>query len=154
MCCCCCCSSCCDCILVLLALVVPPLPVIWKRGCCSVDLLINLLLCTLGVIPGIIHAWFVILDDQHRQQDDEERQLLVVLPSTQQSVLINTQPRQTRITFKHPEPFLENRVEEGEQQIRHHSSIIEEGNLSPLSRDYGTSDDPPPSYDNAMSTLK
>lgn len=142
----------------LLALVCPPLPVIWKRGCCSVDLLINLLLCTLGIIPGIIHAWFIILDDaEHERMEDEERQLVVVVPSTQQDVLIDTQPRQTRITFRHPEPFLESQQQPPER--RHTSSILEEGNLSPFSHDYGSvseenPDEPPPSYDNVMSTLK
>lgn len=122
---CCCCGGCCDCVLVVLALVFPPLPVIFKRGCCSVDVLINLLLCTLGWVPGVIHAWFVILDDP-RPLYDEERQLLVMVPS-QSNVVITNQPRQTRITFKHPEPFLE--------EARGHP--VDEGSLSPFSRSYG-----------------
>ncbi|CAN6633245.1 hypothetical protein TRVA0_014S00518 [Trichomonascus vanleenenianus] len=51
---------CCDFVLVLLAIVFPPLPVFIKRGLCSVDSLINILLCVLGYIPGLIHSWYII----------------------------------------------------------------------------------------------
>jgi uncharacterized membrane protein YqaE (UPF0057 family) len=34
---------------------------VWvKRGLCSVDSLINLALCCLGFLPGLIHAWYII----------------------------------------------------------------------------------------------
>ena len=35
--------------------------IVWiKRGICSADALINLLLCLLGFIPGLLHAWYII----------------------------------------------------------------------------------------------
>jgi hypothetical protein len=35
---------------------------VWvKRGICSADSLINLALCCLGVLPGLLHAWYIIL---------------------------------------------------------------------------------------------
>ncbi|KAH7324692.1 hypothetical protein B0I35DRAFT_497211, partial [Stachybotrys elegans] len=34
---------------------------VWvKSGVCSADSLINILLCVLGYIPGLIHAWYII----------------------------------------------------------------------------------------------
>lgn len=38
----------------------PPLPVWIRRGMCSMDSLINILLCILGFIPGLIHSWYII----------------------------------------------------------------------------------------------
>ncbi|KAK4463186.1 hypothetical protein QBC42DRAFT_174157 [Cladorrhinum samala] len=52
------CSS--DVFLSLLAILFPPLPVWVKRGICSADSLINILLLILGYIPGLIHAWYII----------------------------------------------------------------------------------------------
>ena len=31
-----------------------------KRGLCSADSIINLLLCCLGFIPGLLHSWYII----------------------------------------------------------------------------------------------
>lgn len=31
-----------------------------RRGLCSVDMLINVALCCLGYVPGLIHAWYII----------------------------------------------------------------------------------------------
>ncbi|KAK5165357.1 hypothetical protein LTR04_001247 [Oleoguttula sp. CCFEE 6159] len=34
---------------------------VWvKRGICSADSLINLALCCLGFLPGLLHAWYII----------------------------------------------------------------------------------------------
>ncbi|EMR68959.1 putative stress response rci peptide protein [Eutypa lata UCREL1] len=49
-----------DIFLGLLAILFPPLPVWVKRGLCSADSLLNILLCVLGYIPGLLHAWYVI----------------------------------------------------------------------------------------------
>jgi uncharacterized membrane protein YqaE (UPF0057 family) len=53
-----CCSS--DIFLGFLAILFPPLPVWVKSGLCSADSLINILLCLLGFIPGLLHAWYII----------------------------------------------------------------------------------------------
>ncbi|KAK9711716.1 plasma membrane proteolipid Pmp3 [Basidiobolus ranarum] len=42
------------------AIILPPLGVLMERGC-GVDLLINIGLTLLGYIPGIIHAFYIIL---------------------------------------------------------------------------------------------
>lgn len=31
-----------------------------KSGICTADSLINILLCTLGYLPGLLHAWYII----------------------------------------------------------------------------------------------
>ncbi|KAH8885526.1 hypothetical protein GQ53DRAFT_751213 [Thozetella sp. PMI_491] len=49
-----------DIFLGLLALLFPPLPVWVKCGICSADSIINILLCMLGFIPGLIHSWYII----------------------------------------------------------------------------------------------
>ncbi|ODV66202.1 hypothetical protein HYPBUDRAFT_153664 [Hyphopichia burtonii NRRL Y-1933] len=48
-----------DWFLVLLAIFIPPIPVAVKRGL-SIDLAINIALCILGFLPGLIHACYVI----------------------------------------------------------------------------------------------
>ncbi|KAL2259411.1 hypothetical protein VTK26DRAFT_6915 [Humicola hyalothermophila] len=49
-----------DIFLGLLAVLFPPLPVWVKRGICSVDSLINILLFILGYVPGLLHSWYII----------------------------------------------------------------------------------------------
>jgi uncharacterized membrane protein YqaE (UPF0057 family) len=46
-----------DIFLGLIAIIFPPLPVWVKSGICSADSLINICLCVLGFIPGLLHAW-------------------------------------------------------------------------------------------------
>ncbi|KAI1210947.1 uncharacterized protein F4807DRAFT_420926 [Annulohypoxylon truncatum] len=53
-----CCSA--DLFLGLLAILFPPLPVWVKTGLCSADSIINILLCVLGYLPGLIHSWYII----------------------------------------------------------------------------------------------
>jgi len=49
-----------DIFLGVLAILFPPLPVWVKRGICSADSIINILLLVLGYLPGLIHAWYII----------------------------------------------------------------------------------------------
>ncbi|KAG6037759.1 hypothetical protein E4U41_004788 [Claviceps citrina] len=49
-----------DIFLGVLAILFPPLPVWVKCGICSADSIINILLCCLGFLPGLIHAWYII----------------------------------------------------------------------------------------------
>jgi uncharacterized membrane protein YqaE (UPF0057 family) len=52
------CSS--DLFLGLIAILFPPIAVWVKCGICSADSLINICLCMLGFIPGLLHAWYII----------------------------------------------------------------------------------------------
>jgi len=49
-----------DIILALIAVLFPPIAVWIKRGICSVDSLLNILLLLLGYLPGLLHAWYII----------------------------------------------------------------------------------------------
>ncbi|KAK3400363.1 hypothetical protein B0T20DRAFT_182817 [Sordaria brevicollis] len=49
-----------DIFLGFLAILFPPLPVWVKTGICSADSFINFLLCILGFLPGLLHAWYII----------------------------------------------------------------------------------------------
>ena len=49
-----------DLLLVVLSIFLPPLPVWIRRGVCSADSWINILLCILGYFPGLIHSWYII----------------------------------------------------------------------------------------------
>ncbi|KAL8953145.1 MAG: hypothetical protein Q9222_000966 [Ikaeria aurantiellina] len=53
-----CCST--DILLALLAVLFPPIAVWIKSGLCTIDSLLNILLCVLGYIPGLLHAWYII----------------------------------------------------------------------------------------------
>ncbi len=52
---------------------------VWvKRGVCSADSLINIALCCLGFLPGLLHAWYIIskypeTDYDRLPQDGGER---------------------------------------------------------------------------------
>ncbi|KAI0447615.1 hypothetical protein F4803DRAFT_498799 [Xylaria telfairii] len=71
-----------DLFLGVIAILFPPLAVWVKCGLCSADSVINILLCFLGYIPGLFHAWYIIAkfpdeaDDYDRvpQQDYERGQ--------------------------------------------------------------------------------
>lgn len=49
-----------DLCLIIISVLFPPLPVWIRRGICSADSLINILLCILGYFPGLIHSWYII----------------------------------------------------------------------------------------------
>ncbi|USW57223.1 Putative proteolipid membrane potential modulator [Septoria linicola] len=49
-----------DILLGLIAILFPPLAVWVKRGICSADSLINIALCCLAYLPGLLHAWYII----------------------------------------------------------------------------------------------
>lgn len=49
-----------DCCLIIISVLFPPLPVWIRRGFCTCDSLINVLLCLLGYLPGLIHSWYII----------------------------------------------------------------------------------------------
>ncbi|PWN36266.1 UPF0057-domain-containing protein [Meira miltonrushii] len=48
-----------DVLLYFLAIFLPPVPVFIKTGC-SANFWINILLCFLAWLPGVIHAWYII----------------------------------------------------------------------------------------------
>ncbi|KAF2473959.1 UPF0057-domain-containing protein [Lindgomyces ingoldianus] len=66
-----------DCFLMLLSVLFPPIGVWVKRGICSADSIINIALCCLGFLPGLLHAWYIILQypdtSDYEAMNDGER---------------------------------------------------------------------------------
>ncbi|XP_043704402.1 hydrophobic protein RCI2A-like [Telopea speciosissima] len=50
---------------ILIAILLPPLGVFLRHGCCSIEFCICLLLTLLGYIPGIIYAVYAIVVVDH-----------------------------------------------------------------------------------------
>jgi len=63
--------SCADLFLAFIAILFPPIAVWIKSGLCSADSLINICLCCLGYLPGLIHAWYIIARNPEREYDYE-----------------------------------------------------------------------------------
>ncbi|OJD12455.1 hypothetical protein AJ78_06951 [Emergomyces pasteurianus Ep9510] len=62
-----CCSP--DCFLAIIAVLFPPIAVWVKVGICSADSLINIALLVLGYVPGLLHAWYIILKYPEEDSD-------------------------------------------------------------------------------------
>ncbi|GAB1207530.1 hypothetical protein APSETT445_006250 [Aspergillus pseudonomiae] len=59
-----------DIFLAILAIFFPPVSVWIKVGICTADSIINLALCCLGYVPGLLHAWYIILKYPEQDPDD------------------------------------------------------------------------------------
>lgn len=59
-----------DLFLAILAVFFPPISVWIKVGICTADSLINIALCCLGYVPGLLHAWYIILKYPEPDIDD------------------------------------------------------------------------------------
>ncbi|WCJ30130.1 Low temperature and salt responsive protein family [Euphorbia peplus] len=72
------CAICCE---ILIAILIPPLGVCLRHGCCTVEFLICLLLTILGYLPGIIYAIYAIVFVNRDDFFDEYRRPLYYSPS-------------------------------------------------------------------------
>ncbi|KAJ0031702.1 hypothetical protein Pint_14378 [Pistacia integerrima] len=61
---------------ILIAILLPPLGVCLRHGCCTVEFCICLLLTILGYIPGIIYALYAIVFVDRDEYFDEYRRPL------------------------------------------------------------------------------
>jgi len=95
-----------DILLILISLIIPPLPVVFKRGC-GTDFCINLLLTLLTGILGIVHAIYIILvtdkeeysrldeqngTDNNRTTNIPENAIVLILPGANVNTNSNTIP--------------------------------------------------------------
>ncbi|VVB08846.1 unnamed protein product [Arabis nemorensis] len=71
-------SSCCICCEILLAILLPPLGVCLRHGCCTVEFFICLILTCLGYLPGIIYAIYTILCMNPDEYSDEYTRIYYV----------------------------------------------------------------------------
>lgn len=58
---------------IILAIFLPPLVVFMERGC-TIDILINILFCLFGWIPGVIHAIYIIFTKPKVIESDHQSQ--------------------------------------------------------------------------------
>ncbi|KAF7148803.1 hydrophobic protein RCI2A-like [Rhododendron vialii] len=57
---------------ILIAILLPPLGVFFRHGCCSCEFFLCLVLTLLGYVPGIVYAIYaIVVRDNH--PDDEWR---------------------------------------------------------------------------------
>ncbi|KAK1276346.1 UPF0057 membrane protein [Acorus gramineus] len=59
-------AMCCE---ILIAILLPPLGVCLRHGCCSVEFWICVLLTIFGYVPGIIYAIYAIVTVDRRDGD-------------------------------------------------------------------------------------
>ncbi|XP_024014188.1 UPF0057 membrane protein At2g24040 [Eutrema salsugineum] len=62
------CELCCE---ILIAILLPPVGVCLRHGCCTVEFFICLILTCLGYLPGIIYAIYAILFLHRDEYSDE-----------------------------------------------------------------------------------
>jgi len=55
-----------DFIVIILAILLPPIAVVIRRGC-GAQLVLNIVLCLFGHIPGAIHALYLVLHERERR---------------------------------------------------------------------------------------
>ncbi|KAI0903062.1 hypothetical protein F4824DRAFT_458324 [Ustulina deusta] len=94
-----------DLFLGVVAILFPPIAVWVKCGLFSADSIINILLCLLGYIPGLLHAWYIIAKfpetyDYERVPHDYEhgnvggeRVTYVIVPAPHPHPQPNAQPQ-------------------------------------------------------------
>ncbi|KAK4130731.1 hypothetical protein BT67DRAFT_445357 [Trichocladium antarcticum] len=105
-----------DIFLGLLAVLFPPLPVWVKRGICSADSFLNILLFILGYVPGLLHSWYIIAkypeppydyDYQSLPQDAENGRIYVFVHNGghgQGAQGYHAQPQPSRQQGAQPKP--------------------------------------------------
>ncbi|EEP75841.1 conserved hypothetical protein [Uncinocarpus reesii 1704] len=114
-----------DLFLGLLAVLFPPVAVWIKVGICSADSIINIALCCLGYVPGLLHAWYIIL--KYPEPDDE-------YPDGYQPIVgsgTHHDPENGRVTYYY---------------VAHHQAP--QNNRSPQ-RSYGATQQQPPEVPNS-----
>lgn len=107
-----------DLILVIISVFFPPLSVWIKRGLCSADGFINIALCMLGYLPGLIHSWYIISKyswhEREYYYEDLERQgprsshrggeRIVIITQDDHAGLIPAQQQWQQQPQQHPHP--------------------------------------------------
>ncbi|POS78712.1 hypothetical protein DHEL01_v202896 [Diaporthe helianthi] len=137
------CSS--DIFLGFLAILFPPLPVWVKCGICSADSVINILLCVLGFLPGLLHAWYIIAKfpepdygDYERVRDSEHGRVAYIVVSQDDDGHRSQRPRGQG---KQPKPARQGNMSYGTSQGGGNSQAGSSSAPPPSS-----DDQPPPSY--------
>ncbi|KAL1876446.1 hypothetical protein Daus18300_002690 [Diaporthe australafricana] len=148
------CSS--DIFLGVLAIIFPPLPVWVKCGICSADSVINILLCVLGFLPGLLHAWYIIAkfpepdySSYDRVGDSEHGRVTYVVVQQDENGRRSQQQQRPRGQAQQTKPARQGNMSYGTSQNQNGgSSSAPPPQSSHANGGEGSSDDqpPPPSY--------
>src|ERR1700722_9073071 len=83
----------------ILAIFLPPLVAFMERGC-NIDFVINIIFTIFGWVPGIIHAWYLLVQDYDKETSSG------VLPYDQRDRssldTTNTSPSNGNVENKNP----------------------------------------------------
>ncbi|KAL1311184.1 hypothetical protein AAFC00_001381 [Neodothiora populina] len=138
-----------DIFLGIIAIVFPPIAVWVKRGICSADSLINIALCCLGFLPGLLHAWYIIsicpspTYEQVQQEDPESGR--VAYYRVQQGGAGPSQGQRNYGTVQNQFPGQQNGTMPGAQQYRQ-----VEGGMQGGASTKPSGNDVPPTYAQAV----
>ncbi|CAK3870243.1 Plasma membrane proteolipid 3 [Lecanosticta acicola] len=142
-----------DIFLGLIAILFPPLAVWVKRGICSADSLINIALCCLGFLPGLLHAWYIIAVtpdptyDALPQQDPERGQVTYYYVQTGQPQYDAPPQRGYGTANSTPNAQFPSQQQQGVVQPPLQPSASSATHTRPLP---GGSEEVPPSYQQAV----
>ncbi|KAL2020463.1 hypothetical protein VTK56DRAFT_8429 [Thermocarpiscus australiensis] len=146
-----------DIFLGLLAVLFPPLPVWVKRGICSVDSVINILLLVLGYLPGLLHAWYIIakypeppFDYDYIPQDAEHGRIYVFVHNGGHGASYQGQqpsaPQQQQGAPNKPYPHPQGQMNYGATSSNANPAGASSASQQEEGTTAGPSDAPPPSY--------
>lgn len=123
---------------------------VWvKCGICSADSVINILLCVLGFLPGLLHAWYIIAKfpepdyaNYERVGDSEHGRVTYVVVSQDENGRRSQRAPRGQGQSQQPKPARQGNMSYGTSQGNN------VGASSSSSAPQGSSDDqaPPPSY--------
>ncbi len=128
--------------------------IVWiKIGVCTADSVINIALCCLGYLPGLLHAWYIIARHPEHDYDyepiDNERGRVTYYYVSPDQQRAGQQGRMNYGGARHPQP-------KGQQQTGVESHPPVPSNSSPAgassSREQNVSggENAPPTYDDAV----
>ncbi|KAM3424357.1 Plasma membrane proteolipid 3 [Cercospora zeina] len=151
-----------DIFLGLIAILFPPIAVWVKRGICSADSLINIALCCLAYLPGLLHAWYIISispDPTYEQvaQQDAERGTVTyyyVQTTGQPRYAAPQQGQQGYGTVNASAPNAQFPQQQTKPQPRPAPADVQPPTTSQAGPSNGTDDAPPPSYHQATGDNK
>ncbi|CAK1358376.1 Plasma membrane proteolipid 3 [Cercospora beticola] len=152
-----------DIFLGLIAILFPPIAVWVKRGICSADSLINIALCCLAYLPGLLHAWYIIsispdpTYEQVAQQDAERGNVTYYYVQTtgQPQYAAPQQGQQGYGTVNASTPNAQFPQQQTKPQPRPAPADVQPpASTSQAGPSNGTDDAPPPSYQQATGDNK
>ncbi|KAI0469536.1 hypothetical protein F4859DRAFT_134503 [Xylaria cf. heliscus] len=142
-----------DLFLGVIAILFPPLAVWVKCGLCSADSVINILLCFLGYIPGLFHAWYIIA--KFPEESDYERVPQHDYESGRGQAGGRVQYVFVQAPAPHPQPQSQPQQQQPKQAPANYGTAANAGSSSSNAPEHhseagGSNDPAPPTYAEAV----